>query len=91
VALAKVPTEAFSPSAGEGALTIVRQLTPEKYSVLANVPTQRSARTMALDEETGKVYLAAAQFGPRPIPTTTNPHPWPTILPGSFVVLVVGK
>ena len=78
-------------SNGEGTLTIIHQDTPTKYTVLANVPTQRSARTLALDEKTGKVYLAAAQFGPRPAPTAANPHPRPTIVPGSFVVLVVAR
>ena len=52
-------------SNGEGNLTVVRQDSPTKYSVIANVPTQRSARTMALDEKTGRIYLVAAEFGPR--------------------------
>ena len=78
-------------SNGAGTLTVIHQDAPTKYTVLANVPTQRSARTMALDEKTGKVYLVAAQFGPRPTPTAANPHPWPSIVPGSFVVLVVAK
>ncbi len=78
-------------SNGEGSLTILHQDSPTKYSVVANVPTQRSARTMALDEKTGKVYLVAAEFGPRPAPTAANPHPWPSIVPGSFVVLVVSR
>ncbi len=78
-------------SNGEGVLTVVHQDSPTRYSVIANVPTQRSARTMALDEKMGRAYLVAAQFGPRPKPTATNPHPWPTIVPGSFTVLVVGK
>lgn len=78
-------------SNGEGTLTIVHQDSPVAYSVVARVPTRQSARTMALDEKTGKVYLAAAKFGPRPTPTTANPHPWPAIVKDSFVVLVVGK
>lgn len=78
-------------SNGGGNLTIVHQDSPTKYSVIANVATQRSARTMALDEKSGRVYLVAAEFGPRPAPTAANPHPWPSIVPGSFIVLVVGK
>ena len=34
---------------------------------------------------------AEAEFGPRPEPTAENPHPRPAIVPGSFVVLVVGR
>ena len=79
---------AFS-SNGEGTLTVVRQGSLDKYTVLANVPTERSARTMALDTNTHKIYLSAAQLGPAPEATADNPHPRPKIAPGSFHVLVV--
>jgi hypothetical protein len=55
------------------------------------VPTQRSARTMALDGKTGRVFLAAAEFGPPPSPTPEQPRPRPVMVPGSFVVLVFGR
>src|SRR5229473_2662372 len=79
---------AFS-SNGEGTLTVVRQDGPDKYTVLANVPTERSARTMALDTKTHKIYLSAAQLGPAPEATADNPHPRPKIIPDSFHVLVL--
>jgi DNA-binding beta-propeller fold protein YncE len=79
---------AFS-SNGEGTLTVVRQDGADKYTVLANVPTEKSARTMALDTKTHKIYLSAAQLGPAPEATADNPHPRPKILPASFHVLVV--
>jgi DNA-binding beta-propeller fold protein YncE len=37
---------------GEGTLTIIREESPDRYSVLDNVPTQRGARTMELDSRT---------------------------------------
>lgn len=41
-----------SPSAnGEGTLTVVHEDSPDKYSVVANVPTQRGARTIAFGLE----------------------------------------
>jgi YVTN family beta-propeller protein len=76
-------------SNGEGTLTVVRQDSPDKYTVLGNVPTERSARTMALDTQTHKIYLSAAQLGTAPAATADNPHPRPKIVPGSFHVLVV--
>jgi YVTN family beta-propeller protein len=79
---------AFS-SNGEGTLTVVRQDSPDKYTVLENVPTERSARTMSLDSKTHKIYLSAAQLGAAPEATADNPHPRPKIVPGSFHVLVV--
>jgi DNA-binding beta-propeller fold protein YncE len=78
-------------SCGEGVLTVVREESPDKFSVLENVPTQAGARTMALDEKTHNVFLVTAQFGPPPAPTADQPHPRPAILPDSFVVLVFGK
>jgi DNA-binding beta-propeller fold protein YncE len=82
---------AFASCGGDGVLTVVKEDSPDKFSVAENVPTQKGARTMALDTKTHKAFVVTAQFGPRPAPTTDNPHPRPAILPDSFVVLVVGK
>lgn len=82
---------AFASCGGDGVLTVVKEDSPDKFSVAENVPTQKGARTMALDTKTHKVFVVTAQFGPRPAPTADNPHPRPAILPDSFVVLVVGK
>jgi DNA-binding beta-propeller fold protein YncE len=78
-------------SCGEGVLTVVKEDSPEKYSVVQNVKTERGARTMALDPETHRIFLVTAKFGPPPAATTEQPHPRPTILPDTFEVLVVGK
>lgn len=78
-------------SNGEGTLSVIRQNSADEYSTLETLPTRAGARTMALDAGEGKLYLATASFGPHPAPTPENPHPRPTILPGSFVVLVVGR
>jgi YVTN family beta-propeller protein len=82
---------AFSSNGGDGTLTVVHQDSSDTYSVLQNLETQKSARTMALDPKTGKIYLVAAEFGPRPAATPENPRPRPAVLPGSFVVIVVSK
>ncbi|HEY6620585.1 MAG TPA: hypothetical protein VIY68_13630 [Steroidobacteraceae bacterium] len=81
---------AFS-SNGEGTLSVVHQDSPDRYTVVQTLPTQRGARTMALDEATGKVYLVTADFGPAPPATAEQPHPRPALIPDSFVVLVVGE
>jgi YVTN family beta-propeller protein len=78
-------------SNGEGNLTVVRQKSADRYDVVATVPTQRGARTMALDPATGKVYLVTSEFGPPPAATADQPHPRPLPIPGSFTVLVVGS
>ncbi len=81
---------AFS-SNGEGNLTIVRQDSKDKYSVVENVVTQRGARTMTVDTKTHNIYLATAQFGETPAATKENPRPRPAIVKDSFVILVYGK
>jgi DNA-binding beta-propeller fold protein YncE len=78
-------------SCGEGVLTVAHEDSPDTFSVMQNVPTQRGARTMALDPKTHQIFLVTAKFGPTPAATEQQPHPRPTILPDSFVVLVVGK
>jgi len=78
-------------SCGEGVLTVVKEESPSKFEVAESVPTQRGARTMALDGQTHNVYTVTASFGERPAATTDNPHPRPPMVPDSFIVLVVGK
>ena len=46
---------AFS-SNGDGTLTIVREVSPQQFTVVANVLTQRGARTMALDLKTTESF-----------------------------------
>ena len=78
-------------SCGEGVLSVVREDSPDKFSVAENVPTQAGARTMALDSKTHNVYVVTAKFGPPPAATADNPHPRRSIVPDTFVVLVLSK
>lgn len=93
---AGVDAAAFDPrtklafaSNGAGTLTIVREERPGQFAVVADVPTQRGARTMALDETTHRVYLPTAEFGAPPAPTAERPHPRPPMVPGTFAILVL--
>ena len=81
----------FSSNGESGTLTVIHEDTPDKYTVVENVSTQKSARTMTLDPKTHEVFLVAAQFGPRPAATPETPRPRPPILPNSFVVLIYGR
>jgi DNA-binding beta-propeller fold protein YncE len=78
-------------SCGEGVLTVVKEESPDKFSVAENVPTQPGARTLALDAKTHNIFVVTAQFGPPPAATPDNPHPRRSVVPDSFVALVVGK
>jgi DNA-binding beta-propeller fold protein YncE len=80
---------AFS-SNGDGTLTVVHEDSPDKFTVVDNVTTQRGARTMAVDLKTHNVFLVTAEFNQPPAPTADNPRPRPSIIPGTFTVLVYG-
>jgi YVTN family beta-propeller protein len=77
-------------SSGDGFLAVV-DAGSSAYKTIELLPTQRGARTMAYDAGSDRVYLVTADFGPRPAATAENPHPRPPLVPGSFVVLVVGR
>ena len=88
-----VDASAFEPatqlvfaSNGEGTLTVVHEDSPDKYTVVENVPTKRSARTMGLDLKTHNIILPAADYDP-PAPGERRGK----MKPGSFVLLVLGK
>jgi YVTN family beta-propeller protein len=81
---------AFSPNGGSGTLTVIDGGAPG-YPVIEELETQHGARTMAYDSAADRIYLVTAELGPRPAPTADNPRPRPAIVPGSFVVLVVGR
>ena len=78
-------------SNGEGTLTIVHEDDPEHFRVVSNLVTQKSARTLALDPKTHRLFLPAAEFGATPAATTEQPHPRPTMVPDTFTILVVGS
>lgn len=78
-------------SNGEGTLTVIHEDGHDKYSVVETVPTQKGGRTLALDEETGSVYVPTAEFGPPPAPSADHPHPRGPVIPGTFVVLVAKR
>lgn len=77
---------AFS-SNGDGTLTVIHEDTPDKYTVVENVPTEIGARALEVDPKTHNVYLVTADLKPTP-PTADNPRPYPTVLPGTLRLLI---
>jgi YVTN family beta-propeller protein len=81
---------AFSANGGDATLTIVKPVNG-KYEAVDNVPTERGARTMAVDGKTHHVYLLAAEYGPAPESKPGQKKARPPVKPDTFHVLVVGK
>jgi DNA-binding beta-propeller fold protein YncE len=77
-------------SCGEGVLNIFHEKSADDYEDAGPVKTQPSARTMAFDPKTKKIFLSAAEISETPA-STPGGRPQRSIKPGSFVVLVVGK
>jgi YVTN family beta-propeller protein len=82
---------AFSSNGRDGTLTVIHEDAPDKFTVVDNVKTQVSARTMSLDPKSHKIYLSAAEFGKAPEPTKENPRARPPMVPGSFTILILGR
>jgi YVTN family beta-propeller protein len=93
---AHVDATAFNPetkeilsSNGDGTLTVIKEENANTFKLLGNVSTQLGARTMALDIKKNRIYLPTAEFGTSV--QGKNGKKRPSIVPGSFVILVVGK
>jgi len=77
---------AFSSNGQAGTLTVVHEDEPDKFNVVENVPTKKSARTMGLDLKTHNIFLPAADFDP-----PAEGERRPKMKPGSMVIVVAGK
>jgi hypothetical protein len=84
-------TELAFSSNDDGTLTVVHEDSPDKFSVIENVQTERGARTMAIDNKKHTVIVVTADLTPPSASTPDRPHPRPGIAPDSFRVLVYGK
>lgn len=73
-------------SNGDGTLTVVHEDSPDKFSVVENVTTKKSARTMTLDLKTHNIFLPAADFDP-PAPGERRGK----MKPDSFVLLMLTR
>jgi len=85
-------TQLAFASCGDGTLTIVKEETPDKLTVVQTLATERGARTMALDPVTHRIYVATAEIAPQ----RGNPSPLSgerrrsDYVPGTFHLLVYG-
>jgi DNA-binding beta-propeller fold protein YncE len=77
-------------SCGDGTLSIYHEKSADVYEDAGAVKTQPSAKTMAYDSKTKKIFLPAAEYLETPA-TEPGKRPTRSVKPGTFVVLVVGK
>ncbi len=71
-------------SNGDGTVSVVHQKSADDYESVGDIHTQKSAKTMALDPKSKRLFLSAAEME-----ATGGGRPKPK--PGSFTVLVVER
>jgi len=72
-------------SNGEGSMSIIKEVSKNKYKVIENIKTLKGARTISLDESTQNIYLPTAEF------EKAVGAERPTMKPGTMKILVYGK
>ncbi len=84
-------TQLAFASCGQGIITVVHEDSPGSYKAVQQIETEPGARTMTLDRKTHTVYTVTAKMGPPKPATPQNPHPWPSITPNTFAMLIYKK
>ncbi|MBC7400519.1 MAG: YncE family protein [Mucilaginibacter sp.] len=72
-------------SNGEGTISVVRELSADKFEFVENIQSEPSARTIGIDLTTHRLYLPAAKTEP------AAGGGRPKQIPGSFHIIEVGK
>jgi DNA-binding beta-propeller fold protein YncE len=65
----------YIPAGRSGNVTVVHQDGPDKYTVVATVPTFAGAKTITVDPTTHAAYLFQPEYGPAPAPAPGSPAP----------------
>jgi YVTN family beta-propeller protein len=63
----------YIPAGRDSNVTIAREISPNKYSVVARVTTMRGAKTITVDPIKHVAYLFQPEFGPAPAPVAGAP------------------
>ena len=92
----RVDAVAFDPdnqlifaSNGDGTISVIHQKSPNEYESVGDIQTQKSAKTMAFDPKTKRLFLSAADMEPAAAADGQRARMHPK--PGSFAVLVVER
>ena len=92
----RVDAVAFDPdnklifaSNGGGTVSVIRQKSTNEYESVGDIQTQKSAKTMAFDPKSKRLFLSAAEMQPAPAGNGQTARPRPK--PGTFTVLVVER
>jgi DNA-binding beta-propeller fold protein YncE len=76
-------------SNGYGTVWVIRQRSPNEYESVGEIQTQKSAKTMAFDPNTKRLFLSAAEM--QSVPSANGGRTRSRPKPGTFAVLVVER
>jgi len=71
----------YIPAGRDGNVTVAHQDSPDKYSVVATVPTMARAKTITVDPVTHNAYLFQPEYGPAPAGAPPGPGGRPPVGP----------
>jgi len=82
----------YSANGGaDGTLTVISQSVTDSYAVVQTLPTRQRARTLAVNSESGQVYLVTDLLGVNLAQPTDSNVVHTNPVNGTFQVLVVGN
>lgn len=73
----------------DGTVSVIREKNADDYESVGDIQTQQSAKTMALDPKTKRLFLSAAEM--EAAPAAAGQRPRMHAKPGTFNVLVVER
>lgn len=73
----------FSSNGRDGTISVYQQVSPDHYAQLPSIQTIVSARTMAVDSKTGRLFVAGAETGP-----ASTPQGRPVVKPGTLRLMI---
>jgi DNA-binding beta-propeller fold protein YncE len=92
----RVDAVAFDPdnklifaSNGSGTVSVIREKNPNLYESVGDIQTQKSAKTMAFDPKSKRLFLSAAEMQSAAAGSGQNARPRPK--PGTLTVLVIER
>jgi DNA-binding beta-propeller fold protein YncE len=90
----RVDAVAFDPNSkliyasnGGGTVSVIHQKSANEYESVGEIQTQKSAKTMAYDPKSKRLFLSAAEMQSAPVVAGQKARMKPK--PGTFAVLVV--
>ena len=80
-------TKQVYTSNGTGTITVIKEASKDKFSVVENVASKKGARTICIDESTHTLYLPTADFEAQ----AAGEKGRPKMVAGSFQIIVFEK